>query len=79
LDPRVTRFAWTGLLAGLLAGNSSRYLGLESTMSHQLNADNSPAVRTVEQVYREWDEALGAKNVDAAVALYAPEVTIDIC
>ena len=27
---------------------------------------------TAERVYRDWDEALGRKNVEAAMALYAP-------
>ena len=33
--------------------------------------------REVERVYRAWDAALGAKDVDAAIALYAPDVELE--
>ena len=31
----------------------------------------------VERIYKEWDEALGAKDLDAALALYASDATIE--
>ena len=31
----------------------------------------------IERVYREWDEALRRSDLDAAVALYAPDATIE--
>ena len=31
----------------------------------------------VERVYKLWDQALGAKDVDAALALYAPDVVLE--
>ena len=31
----------------------------------------------VERVYRAWDAALGARDVDAAIALYAPDVELE--
>jgi SnoaL-like domain len=31
----------------------------------------------IDHVYRAWDEALGNRNVDAAIALYAPDATIE--
>lgn len=34
-------------------------------------------LRAVERVYRLWDEALGAKDVERAVALYAPDVELE--
>ena len=34
----------------------------------------SPAI---ENVFRAWDEALGAKDLDAAMALYAPDATLE--
>jgi ketosteroid isomerase-like protein len=47
-------------------------------------ADNEPqssineeARRAVERVYRDWDEALGAKDIDAALDLYAPDATLE--
>jgi hypothetical protein len=33
--------------------------------------------RNVDQVYRAWDEALGNKDVDAALALYAADAIIE--
>jgi len=35
------------------------------------------AHRSVEDVYHAWDEALGAKDLDAAIALYAPGATLE--
>jgi hypothetical protein len=35
------------------------------------------ALRAVERVYRLWDKALGAKDVDAAAALYAPDTILE--
>ena len=32
---------------------------------------------TVERIYKAWDEALGAKDLEAALALYAPDATIE--
>jgi ketosteroid isomerase-like protein len=31
----------------------------------------------VERIYKAWDEALGAKDLDAALALYASDATIE--
>jgi ketosteroid isomerase-like protein len=31
----------------------------------------------IERVYQAWDAALGAKDVEAALALYAPDATIE--
>jgi hypothetical protein len=36
-----------------------------------------PAVSDVERVYRVWDEALGARDVEAAIALYAVDATLE--
>jgi SnoaL-like domain len=35
------------------------------------------AQRDIETVYRAWDEALGARDLDAAMALYAPDATLE--
>ena len=35
------------------------------------------AVHAVERVYKLWDEALGAKDVEAAAALYAPDTVLE--
>jgi ketosteroid isomerase-like protein len=34
-------------------------------------------IRDVERVYHAWDDALGAKDVDRAAALYAPECALE--
>lgn len=31
----------------------------------------------IEHIFHPWDEALGAKDVDAALALYAPDATLE--
>lgn len=33
---------------------------------------------TAERVYRDWDQALGRKNVEAAMALYAPDCVLEL-
>jgi ketosteroid isomerase-like protein len=40
------------------------------------NVDHE-TLRSVERVYRLWDQALGAKDVDAASALYAPDTVLE--
>lgn len=34
-------------------------------------------LRSIERVYELWDEALGAKDADAAAALYAPDTVLE--
>jgi hypothetical protein len=34
-------------------------------------------VRSAERIYQEWDEALGAKDVEAAVALYGADCQLE--
>ena len=41
-----------------------------STVSEQ-------AVRSAEHIYHEWDKALGAKDVEAAIALYAQDCALE--
>jgi hypothetical protein len=33
--------------------------------------------RAIEHIFHAWDEALGAKDVDAAMALYQPDATLE--
>jgi hypothetical protein len=35
------------------------------------------AIRVAERIYHEWDEALGRKDLDAAIKLYAPDVVLE--
>ena len=44
----------------------------ESFSQHDQNA-----VESVKRIYREWDEALGAKDVEAASRLYAPDCVLE--
>jgi len=41
------------------------------------HAANAQAVQAVERVYHAWDAALGAKDVEAASALYAPDCRLE--
>ena len=34
-------------------------------------------MNTVEHIFHAWDEALGAKDLDAALALYQPDATLE--
>jgi SnoaL-like domain len=38
---------------------------------------NDDEVSAPERIYRAWDEALGRKDLDAAMALYAPACTLE--
>ncbi len=35
------------------------------------------AIHAAERIYREWDEALGRKDIDAALKLYAPDAVLE--
>ena len=35
------------------------------------------AIRAAERIYRAWDDALGRKDIDDAVRLYAPDATLE--
>jgi hypothetical protein len=40
-------------------------------------SDNQELREAAERIYREWDQALAAKSVEDALALYAPDATIE--
>jgi hypothetical protein len=44
---------------------------------HHTVLANEPDIRSAERIYQEWDEALGAKDVEAAVALYAADCRLE--
>ena len=48
-------------------------------MTEQRNPDfvGHESVRAAERIYHQWDEALGAKDVDAVIALYAPDCALE--
>jgi ketosteroid isomerase-like protein len=39
--------------------------------------ENENAVNAVERIFHAWDEALGAKDLDASMALYHPDATLE--
>jgi ketosteroid isomerase-like protein len=43
---------------------------------HTMPASNE-RIRDVERIYHAWDEALGARDVDGAAALYAPDCVLE--
>jgi hypothetical protein len=50
---------------------------MQAENSTQKSAADDEAIRAAERIYTLWDEALGAKDDDAAVALYAPDVVLE--
>lgn len=54
----------------------------DTARDHQLLGDTDATrreqlARDMERIYSAWDEALGAKDVDAAMALYHPDATLE--
>ena len=47
------------------------------TQQHDTTLPKEQDIRAAERVYHEWDAALGAKDVEAAVALYAPDCRLE--
>ena len=41
------------------------------------NTTDIEAIRAAERIYHEWDEALGRKDIDAALKLYAPDAVLE--
>ncbi len=48
-------------------------------MTDQLNTQDTgaEAVRLAQRIYQQWDTALGDKDVEAAIALYAPDCILE--
>ena len=42
-----------------------------------MGTSTAPAKTTAETIYERWDDALGRKDVDAALALYADDASIE--
>jgi ketosteroid isomerase-like protein len=43
----------------------------------QSNLSSTDTHPDIESIYRQWDDALGKKDVEAALALYAPDATLE--
>jgi hypothetical protein len=41
------------------------------------DATANEAIRDAERIYHAWDEALGRKDVDGALGLYAPDIILE--
>jgi hypothetical protein len=53
-------------------------MAMQSDQAIRSTAGVEPAtLRSIERVYRDWDAALHAKDVEAAVALYAEDVQLE--
>jgi hypothetical protein len=44
---------------------------------HNEDITDEKAARSAAQIYHDWDEALGAKDVEAAIALYSPDCRLE--
>lgn len=42
-----------------------------------MTSEHTESIAAIEHVFRAWDEALGAKNLDASMALYHPDATLE--
>jgi SnoaL-like protein len=40
-------------------------------------SERTESTAAIEHIFRAWDDALGAKNLDAAMALYHPDATLE--
>jgi hypothetical protein len=47
------------------------------TQQHNATLPKESNIRAAERIYHEWDEALGAKNVEAAISLYAHDCRLE--
>jgi ketosteroid isomerase-like protein len=43
----------------------------------RISQHDQNAIESVKRIYREWDDALGAKDVEAASRLYAPDCVLE--
>jgi hypothetical protein len=44
---------------------------------HNEGTTDENAARSAQQIYHDWDEALGAQDVEAAIALYSPDCRLE--
>jgi ketosteroid isomerase-like protein len=64
--------------AALLVVDCTNFQG--GRMMAQLNntaTSESGSIEEIDRIYRAWDEALGKKDLDASMALYAPNATLE--
>jgi hypothetical protein len=50
---------------------------MEENKIHASNGVDPETRRSIERVYRLWDEVLGAKDIEAAASLYAPDTELE--
>jgi hypothetical protein len=51
-------------------------ISLRTTSKEIDMSDTTETIRDAERIYRAWDDALGRKDLDAALSLYAPDVVL---
>jgi ketosteroid isomerase-like protein len=42
-----------------------------------VTSEHTESIAAIEHVFRAWDQALGAKDLDASMALYHPDATLE--
>jgi ketosteroid isomerase-like protein len=47
------------------------------TQETEMNVQPHQTTASIEHIFQAWDEALGAKDLDAAMALYQPDATLE--
>jgi ketosteroid isomerase-like protein len=52
-------------------------ISLRTTSKEIDMSDTTETIRDAERIYRAWDDALGRKDLDAALSLYAPDVVLE--
>jgi hypothetical protein len=55
--------------------NVKRMIDME--MERRTTATNIDAIQAAERIYHAWDEALGRKDLDGAMRLYAPDAILE--
>jgi hypothetical protein len=50
---------------------------MEAASHIQKSVANGESALAAERIYKSWDDALGAKDLEAAIALYAPDVVLE--
>jgi ketosteroid isomerase-like protein len=63
--------------SALFEGNTDQEVAMQADDIHATAGVHPDAIRSVERVYELWDAALGAKDVDAAAALYAEDTRLE--
>ena len=50
---------------------------MSNANASERNGNDDARTRAAERIYQQWDDALGKKDLDAALRLYAPDATLE--